>query len=191
MRSLARKLTGRKGFTLGETMVAILILLLATGVIAGAIPAASRAYIKAVDAANAQVLLSTAVTVLRDELSTASDISVTLPVEPAEPVEGEAAADPQLIIQYKSNNNGWSRIVCTQSGDKAGIEIWYKKSEEEDYQFNRKLVSDKASTGNLYVTIGSAATTSADVISITGISVTLKGNDTVQASSDLTVRSVG
>lgn len=181
MRSLARKLTGRKGFTLGETMVAILILLLATGVIAGAIPAASRAYIKAVDTANAQVLLSTAVTVLRDELSTASEISL-----PPDENTGN-----KITIQYKSNNNGWSRIVCTQSGDKAGIEIWYKKSEEEEYQFNRKLVSDKASTGNLYVTIGSAATTSADVISITGISVKLKGNDTVQASSDLTVRSVG
>ena len=59
------------GFTLAETLMTVLIVLLTSSVIAAGIPAASNAYMKAVDAANAQVLLSTTVNALRSELSTA------------------------------------------------------------------------------------------------------------------------
>ena len=53
------KLNNEDGFTLAETLMTVLIMLLVSSVIAAGIPAAAKAYRKAVDAANAQVLLST------------------------------------------------------------------------------------------------------------------------------------
>ena len=47
------------GFSLAETLMAVLILLMVTSVVATGIPAAANAYFKAVDASHAQVLLST------------------------------------------------------------------------------------------------------------------------------------
>ena len=74
---MLRKLNQKAGFTLAETLVTILILLMVSSIVAGGIPAATNAYYKAVDGANAQVLLSTAATALRDELGTARDITVS------------------------------------------------------------------------------------------------------------------
>ena len=77
MTAAFRKLNQQNGFSLAEMLVAVLILLMVSAVVAGGIPAASNAYSKAVDAANAQVLLSTAATALRDELGTAKNVSVS------------------------------------------------------------------------------------------------------------------
>ena len=71
MNSLIRRFLNKSGFTLAETLMAILILLLVSSVIAAGIPAAVSAYTKAVDAASAQTLLSTTVNALRNELSAA------------------------------------------------------------------------------------------------------------------------
>lgn len=74
MKRLLQKLTNKMGFTLAETLMAILILLLVASVITAGIPAAVNAYTKAIDAANAQTLLSTTVSALRSELSVAGDV---------------------------------------------------------------------------------------------------------------------
>ena len=71
---MLRKLNRAAGFTLAETLVAVLILLMFTAVVAEGLPAAVSAYRKAVDASNAQILLSTTVDALRGELSTAWDV---------------------------------------------------------------------------------------------------------------------
>lgn len=67
------------GFSLAETLMAVLILLLVASVVAAGIPAAVNAYTKAVDAANAQTLLSTTVNALRSELSTAWGVEISPP----------------------------------------------------------------------------------------------------------------
>ena len=69
-----RRKRRKSGFTLSETLIAILILLMVSAIVAGAIPTASNVYIKTVDAANAQLLLSTTITKLRDEFSTAKRV---------------------------------------------------------------------------------------------------------------------
>ena len=74
MKRLRKKLNNKRGFSLAETLVAVLILLMVSAVVAEGIPAAANAYRKAVDAANAHVLLSTTVNALRGELSTARDL---------------------------------------------------------------------------------------------------------------------
>ena len=76
MKSMAIKLKRAAGFTLAETLMTVLILLMVSAVVAGGMPAAMNTYHKAVDAANAQLLLSTTVNALRDELSTAWDVEV-------------------------------------------------------------------------------------------------------------------
>lgn len=70
------KLKRRGGFSLAETLVAILILLLVSAIVAAGVPVARNAYEKVVLSANAQTLLSSAVSALRDELGTAWDVRV-------------------------------------------------------------------------------------------------------------------
>lgn len=63
------------GFTLTEMLVTILILVLASTLLATGIPVAIDTYRKTVRTANAQVALSTTITVLKSELGTAQDIT--------------------------------------------------------------------------------------------------------------------
>lgn len=69
-----KKCNSQKGFTLSEVMISMLIILMVTAIVAQGIPLAQRAYVKVVDSANAQVLLSNTTTVLLDELGTASKV---------------------------------------------------------------------------------------------------------------------
>lgn len=59
------------GFTLAEMLLAVLILLLVSTIVATGVPVAKDAYEKAVLGADAQVLLSTTASALRNELGTA------------------------------------------------------------------------------------------------------------------------
>ncbi len=68
------RIRNRKGFTLAETLLAVLILLLVSSIVAAGVPAARQAYEKVVLASNAELMLSTAVATLRDELGTAWDV---------------------------------------------------------------------------------------------------------------------
>ena len=64
------------GFSLAETLLAVLILLMVSSIVAAGIPSARNAYEKVVLTANADVLLSTTMTTLRNELGTATDIDI-------------------------------------------------------------------------------------------------------------------
>ena len=108
MVNLLKKINRSDGFTLAETLAAVLIMLLASAVMAAGIPAAVNAYNKAVDAANAQVLLSTTVSALRDELSTAWDV--------------EVSADNKTVT-YKSSDTGLkSKIFLNPASDNIEIQ---------------------------------------------------------------------
>ena len=71
-----KKLQGRGGFTLAETLLAVLILLLVSSIVASGIPVAKNAYEKVVLGSNAQLLLSTTVSALRNEIGTARETAV-------------------------------------------------------------------------------------------------------------------
>ena len=71
-----KNLKKRGGFSLAETLVAILILLMVSAIVAAGVPVARDAYEKVVLSANAQTMLSSAVSALRDELGTAWDVRV-------------------------------------------------------------------------------------------------------------------
>ena len=73
VRKKGKKIRDAHGFTLAETLLAVLILLMVSGIVAAGIPVAKKAYEKVVLAADAQLLLSTTVAELRDEIGTAWD----------------------------------------------------------------------------------------------------------------------
>ena len=66
-----KKLNSRAGFTLAETLLAVLILLLVSTIVATGMPVARTAYEKVVLTSNAETLLTTAISTLRNELGTA------------------------------------------------------------------------------------------------------------------------
>lgn len=68
---LKRKFKDSRGFSLAETLLAVLILLLVSVVVATGMPAATNAYNKVILGANAKVMLSTVITALHDEIGTA------------------------------------------------------------------------------------------------------------------------
>lgn len=70
------KIKSKQGFSIGELLVATLILLMVSSVVAGGIPVARDAYLKVTIGANSQVYLSTAITELRNELGTASNVKM-------------------------------------------------------------------------------------------------------------------
>ena len=109
---MLRKLNKAAGFTLAETLVAVLILLMVSAVVAEGLPAAVNAYRKAVDASNAQILLSTTVDALRGELSTAWDIKVG--------VDG-------TTISYQSSHTGGKSRIYIRNG-----QIWMQEYVKDD-----------------------------------------------------------
>lgn len=71
---IKRKVKSQSGLTLAEMLVATIILLLVSAIVVQGIPVAKNAYEKVVVAANAKVMLTTAITALRNELATAQRI---------------------------------------------------------------------------------------------------------------------
>ena len=107
MTAAFRKLNQQNGFSLAEMLVAVLILLMVSAVVAGGIPAASNAYSKAVDAANAQVLLSTAATALRDELGAARNVSIS--------------DDKKTVRYYSADNGNYSELSLGEKDERSVI----------------------------------------------------------------------
>jgi len=101
------------GFTLVETMLALAILVLMTGIVAMGVPVAMRTYTQAVNGSNAQLLLATTATELRNELGMAQ-LAVT------ETGEG-AAATTQVngngtLKYYVSGDGYWASINNREEG---------------------------------------------------------------------------
>lgn len=129
---LKTRLKSRAGFSLAEVLVALLILLLATAIVAEGVPTALRAYDRAVTAANAQALLSTTMTKLRSELGTASEVTV----------DGTA-------VDFTAADGTHSRLTLDAV---EGIMLQEYIDLSSDPRFTHRLVSEAASNRNLYVT---------------------------------------
>lgn len=169
MRAMSKKLRkNRSGFSLSETLIAILILLMVSAIVAGALPTASSVFTKTVDTANAQILMSTAITVLRDELGTATRIN-----------EGTYTT----FVEYMSGATGsWSKLEITQDG----LQISSGKSEASNgstnYKDVRMLVSDKAATSKMQVFCESITKNSDGTITVNNLAVRKKGSSAETAA---------
>ena len=175
----------RGGFTLAETLIAVLILTMVAGIVAGGIPAARNALDKAVDTSHSQLLLSTTMTSLRNELATAS--SITCASETVNE-DGSVAEDPaaRKIISYVDS----SGAVCTLQSEDDGIYVEKEASPDISSGVNhpriphRLLVSEQAATKNLYAAFTSASYSNG-IVKIEGLKVCKKQGDSELVLSDL------
>ena len=153
------KLKSRSGFTLAETLLAILILLLVSSIVAQGIPVARNVYNRVVLGANAQVLLSTTVTALRDELGTAWDVT--------------AGADNSLTY-FSADIGSRSKLWVDTTTNTIQIQEYVAtdglNTETASVGSARALVSEKAATRELRVTYSTAKCENG-VVTIGGLGV--------------------
>ncbi len=141
----------KNGFTLAETLMAMLILLMVSGIIAAGIPVAKDAYTKVVRVSNAEVLLSTTVSTLRNELGTATS------VERPDPTEEDGVTT--YAVTYFNGTRRSSARIYFKNGDEVWLQRYYgdnidpsvKESEPE------KLMSSTVSTKDMIVTCDSVS----------------------------------
>lgn len=157
-----------RGFTLAETLLAVLILLMVSFIVATGVPVAKNAYEKVVLASNAEVLLSTTISSLRNELGTATRI------EP----EG-------TTITYLNETRGSMSKIYLDSSERNTIMLQrYIQSGGMGKDSDAvRLVSETASTPDLYVTYTSV-TYSNGIITFGGLSVNRKSGSTGLAVRD-------
>ena len=155
-KKIRQKLNTKAGFTLAETLLAVLILLMVSSIVAAGVPAARNAYEKAVLGSNAQVLLSTTVSELRDELGTAWDVETDMYGD-VYYFSADTGAKSKLYVE----NN---RIMLQRFVDADGLDV---KSGEP-----APLVSDAAATRDLYVIYDNVSYDADDgVITFSGLRV--------------------
>jgi hypothetical protein len=170
-KKLKSKLLSRRGFTIGEVLVSVLILMMVFSIVAAGIPTAANAYYKVVDSANAQMLLSTTLTRLRAELSTATEVKCS-----------------DTTVSYRSAAGRKSEISLEQpasgeaGGNNAGIYL-----EIIGLAQKQPLVSEQAASG-LYMTYsGVIYDKEKGVITFQNL-IVKKGDQTLASAEDFRVR---
>ena len=172
MKRVSCKAKGQSGFTLAETLLTVLILLLVSGIVATGVPVARNVYEKTIVAAIAQVMLSSAITALRDELGTAWKV--------------EVAADGRSVTYFSADTGGQSKIMLA---DQTPIKIREYglnanlNTKEDSYIRDDKahsLVPDEAS--KLYVACDGISVKNNGIVSFSGIKVCRKLDNSVVAS---------
>ena len=164
---MRKRCKDRRGFTIGEMMMAVMILVIITGLVAGGLPLAGRVYKQVVDSANAQLLLGSTMTLLRDELETAKSVPAT---------------SGTYEIQYTSTSTGYTTIFWTTEKADDGICIApYQTDGYAGTTYNRPLVSRAGANRNLHTEFTSWSYADG-VFTITGLVV--KRGDTILAGKE-------
>ncbi len=142
---IQQKIHTDKGFTLAETLLAVLIMLLVSGIVASGIPVAKDAYEKVVLASNAEVLLSTTISTLRNELGTAQDIVPAL----------DSDGKKTIVTYYSGLRGASSKIYLSDSKKKKEIMLQrYNNMDQLSVSTYEPtpLIPEKTATEGLYVT---------------------------------------
>ena len=141
---ILKKLKSKSGMTLGEVLVAVVVLLLVTSVVAAGIPVAQRAYSDVVDAGNAEVLASTTLNFLRNELASAKEVQV----------DGDG-----VMQYYLSGRTGfWTAVKNVEGGNVSfyrysGTLDALSGDDDTDKTRITPIVTDQASTSPLKTTL--------------------------------------
>ena len=158
------KLRNQRGFSLAETLLAVLILLLVSTIVATGMPVAVNVYEKTVLSANAQSLLSTTVSALRDELGTAWNVEV----------EGNT------VTYYSADTGNRSKLEIEEAGGTKKIKLTEYVSTDGlntqpgSKEIERMLIPDATLTRDLDISYQSV-TYSNGVVVFTNLQVTPKG----------------
>ena len=149
MRKVVQKLNSSLGMSLAETLMAVLILLLVSSVIAAGIPAAANAYTKAVDAANAQTLLSTTVNALRSEISTAWSVEPSTDNKSVTYYKASTGTKTRMLLGVDDNSNNHLNTILVQDYVRFDDDTQPQKPEET--KTLHALISYSGITKNLNV----------------------------------------
>lgn len=181
------KLKNCGGFTLAETLMAVLILLLVSGIVARGIPVVSDVYEKTVLSANAQSLLSTTISALRDELGTAWDVQV----DPTKKKVSYHSADTGNRSELMMDAAGTIKLTEYLSidalkpktvGGEESSDVTEGEGESSDV-IERMLIPDATLTRDFIVTYGSVDYKDGIVV-FTNLQVAPKKTGNVIASMD-------
>ena len=167
VKRIRRKLHNRKGFTLAEILLAILIMLMVSSIVAAGIPAARESYEKVVLASNADILLSTTVSALRNEIGASREVDVTSSIAEAKSGTG--------IEYYSLSRNAFS-VLYVDSNENIKFRRYYSSKNVDAYASDPEyLIPPKTATDELIVTY-SSVTYDKDkrVVTFTGLSVRKK-----------------
>ena len=152
----------QRGFSFTELLATLIVVSLATALVAAGIPAAHRAYIKMVDSSNSQVLLSTATTRLRDELGFAQSVKVV----------------NNTTVEYVNGKTG--RAYRITGGDNGLLRS--EKGTTGAWGSGAPLFSEKASTGLTLTFTSVSLPTTREYITFTNVKVTKEGYDSPLAT---------
>lgn len=186
-----RKLNSKSGFSLAEMLMAVLILLMVSSIVATGIPVVKNAYEKVVLASNAEVLLSTAISSLRNELGTAQSIETpdTEPQSSGQPgIEpADTAKDGTIVTYYSMARRVTSRVYVSNADIKEiKINRYYSSDELSAIDTPSPLVLSKKATyawNDLYVTY-SGVTYAGGIVTFHDLAVMRESTNTKLTDED-------
>lgn len=134
-----RRSSRRAGFTLVELLLSLLIVAMLSLMLVSGTQLAARANVTVTDQANAEVLLSTCVTMLRNELGTAAAVTV-----------GEDGKD----VTFQRGSTGYVVTIRSGAETSGGTGSSMDKIMITEYGTERPFISDVTATGGLCISFG-------------------------------------
>ncbi len=138
MRYVSKAKLNKKGFTISETLVSLLILALVITLTGGGIVVVKNAYERVTMRANAQTLLSTTMTKVGNELRYAEDIDTS-----------SADADGKVDTPAFTNGKTNLKMIFANDSSKGIVERYNYGTKHQDMQ----ILSDKTMTDGLVSSI--------------------------------------
>ena len=169
---MLNRLKNKKGFTLSETMAALLILSLVIVLTGGGVIVVKNAYQRITLKANAQVLMSTTITKVNDEFKYAKDVTTT--VDPAD--------SSKTYTTFVSGNSNLK--TAFKNDTSKGIELYYIYG---DNVKTTQLLSNKTMTDGMIPSITYDYSTSDKLFTAT---ITIKKGDSTISTQELKVRPI-
>ena len=127
----------QSGFTLAEMLMTVLILSMVSAVVAAGVPTAANAYKKVMDSANAEVMLTTTMVRLRDELGTASEVSCSgseITYRDSSGREKSIRNDDTFGICVVDGEDENSYSLVAYGADSKNLRVSYSLDGEKPYQ---------------------------------------------------------
>ena len=164
------------GFSLTEMLVTMLILALASTLMATGIPVAADTYRKVVNSANAQLALSTTITVLRSEFGSSTKLETK---------------DGDDKLYYRCSEGSWACITNPESGDdnedNGLIKQFYSETPEGHVGEAIKNEVDDSETQVAYPLISKATVTGSLNVSVGPIEKKTSGDNNIVVVNKLSV----
>lgn len=158
----------RRGFTLAETLVAMLLMSFVGLIVTGGIAMGARVYGRIVERSNAELLLSTTLLELRDQLDRVNEVQLS----------------GTTLASYRESTSNWKKLSLSQGIFVSEYKGYSVTGASGDTLYeNQPLVTDEAAGKSLYATYTSITYENGNFV-ITGLKVCKKDTTTALAWLD-------